>query len=269
MASAKRFPDGPAPPVLHYVVANLIGYVAVAYLYATLNDTPELWLAVWGQGYMVLACTFVAIVFSKIFSHRDCGGSPFFLLLFSASFQVCLAQVMVFVGWSSSGFNLDRFFSEWVGSSHPDNYWDVRVLWMFNAIMIKDMPWLIVYDCKLIGVHHVASCMGNFLVLHYQPDSARLMAVLCATVEFGSGINSIACFDPTSSFKFSISKWAMLVSNIGSVVLIATHLAIADWSVWWIYCFVATFPIVYLRHDAIVIMEANLKSRGDILKKEK
>eukprot|EP00040_Diaphanoeca_grandis_P027228 m.154516 g.154516 ORF g.154516 m.154516 type:complete len:239 (+) comp30892_c0_seq3:191-907(+) len=175
MASAKRFPDGPAPPVLHYVVANLIGYVAVAYLYATLNDTPELWLAVWGQGYMVLACTFVAIVFSKIFSHRDCGGSPFFLLLFSASFQVCLAQVMVFVGWSSSGFNLDRFFSEWVGSSHPDNYWDVRVLWMFNAIMIKDMPWLIVYDCKLIGVHHVASCMGNFLVLHYQPDSARLM----------------------------------------------------------------------------------------------
>lgn len=81
--------------------------------------------------------------------------------------------------------------------------------------MVKDLPWLFAYKCKMMQLHHVASLALAFVVLHQVPSG---MFCVAGTViaEFGSGWYTFIVMRPESKVVNVLFLWLTTFSNIAA-----------------------------------------------------
>ena len=93
----------------------------------------------------------------------------------------------------------------------PDNL----IVWVTAAMMVKDLPWLFAYKCKMMQLHHIASLALAFVVLHQVPSG---MFCVAGTViaEFGSGWYTFIVMRPESKVVNVLFVWLTTFSNIAA-----------------------------------------------------
>jgi len=223
------------------------------------SSTAELYTVPLSCCSLGLACNLVA---SLVLPHTDIDGAPL-LCLMGNLVLCCIITTLVMTGLVLS----DGSAMEWL--CDPINpavtSWEHSALWIFLVICVKDLPWLVYYNMKLISLHHVVSLIAILVFVSTAPVSGNMFTAMVAVLEQGSMLSTIVNFYPQSSFMVSFFFLGMTASNVIGFSLAFWHWSLCDWSVYSVLLMLVTPVLLFLRQQATNRYRSNFKTAGHIL----
>ena len=112
-----------------------------------------------------------------------------------------------------------------LAANDPNFYWETVITWLVLSMLLKDLPWIIAYDCKLIIGHHLACIVGALLCFYYNADGVRMIAPGFTVVqELGSAWYNYLIVCPRSRFVNVAFFILTTLSNVAGVLLYTWHI---------------------------------------------